>query len=308
MSKAEYFPQVVDFETTNTRKEFQGSVPSCTAFGVTSAIESILDRAGQSVQLSPRFVYWWELHSGSTFLSVESAIAAINLMGVCEDSLCPYAVQNEFPYNVLDLDIAPDFAAIIDAQSRNLKGFAVQRIAGKEDVMRALCNGSPLVTVRTLGSGSEHCECCIGYDSDKGLKILGSGNNIYFEPFDSLKNGAITQVFKFVQSPIQLSPHPEYSAGDLATWTGSELILPYADVTQPYPDPWFSVSDAVLKFTEFGQIDIDPDCNYWKPRWNTTRKTLTIPNLVFNGQIVKNVRLTNPSFQVVELHEYKEST
>jgi hypothetical protein len=271
--RPESFPQIVDFQTANTRLEFQGGIPSCTAFGMTSALEAMADRAGAPVQLSPRYLWFY---CDKTHLSVESTY--------------PYAVQNA--------DEMPSLPALLDAQHTAIQ-VSTQRIAGKVEAMRALATGHSLITIRLVNGSAEHCEAAIGYDADKGLKIIGSGLNIYFEPWDQL-NSEFTQLWALT-GPYPLVPHPDYYEGDLPVFDGDRtLTMPFVDVVIPWPQPWARAADVKVYFDSFGTVTLsDPNVLGHIPRWANYRSVLTIPVLLCNGVRYTNVTLFKPSFQLL---------
>lgn len=170
----EYFPPSVDFQTANTRPEFQGNLLSCSTFGVTSALEAMADKAGQPQQLSPRFL-WYYIDKSK--LSIETAVATVNRVGICKDELCPYVASLDPPYAVQDATEMPTLPALLDAQRSAIK-LTVKRVSGKEGVMRSLATGHALICNRVNPSGSEHVEAIIGYDELKGMKVHGSGASI----------------------------------------------------------------------------------------------------------------------------------
>lgn len=289
----EFLPPVVDYQTTQTRPEFQGGLLSCTAFGLTSALEVLAERAGKPQQLSPRFLWYY---SDKAHLSVERIVATVNRVGVCRDELCPYIVESEYPYKVKDSDTPPELDALLDAADTRIR-VSIKRLGGKEEVMRSLAHGHSLITVRVIGGSVEHCEACIGY-SDKGMKIHGSGSTIYWEPWESL-GLVLTQVYELSCENFPAVPHPDYIEGDLPTFdmaTG-ELSLPVAIV---FPIDWQEPSqrfeDVRLTLASFGTVQIDdPDCaGYW-PSWNSRRAILSIPTLIVEGKRYPRVTLTNPT-------------
>jgi hypothetical protein len=263
-------------------------------FALTSALEAMAARAGQPVQLSPRFLW---VYSDKSRLSVESVIQTANRVGICRDELCPYIVADAYPYKVADLDEMPGLEALLDAQATGIK-VQSERIAGKDDVMRAICLGHSLVTVRVIGGSVEHCEACIGYDKDRGMKIHGSGNNIYWEPWESLPL-TITQIHK-ITGPWAPVPDPGYVEGDLPTFTDGVLTIPIVDVVMPFPEPWQHFQNVRIAFDSFGEVMVgDRNITGVKPLWITYRKRLTLPTLVYGGKRYSNVSLTNPNVEVL---------
>lgn len=292
----EQFPASVDFQTANTRPEFQGGILSCTTFGVTSALEAMADRAGQPVQLSPRWL-WYYIDKAR--LSVETVVATVNRMGLCKDALCPYVADLVPPYTVHDITEPPSLAALMDAQDTAIK-ISVERIAGKDGIMRTLATGHAVVSIRTNPSGTEHCEAIIGYDAD-GFKVHGSGFEIYWAPWDSLP--VMTQLYK-LSGPWAPVPDPDYVEGDLPTFADGVLTLPLVDVATPYPEPWLHFANVALAFDDYGVVDANSGDIAWQaaPVWNPSRALLAIPVLIYAGKRYLRVSLTNPRARVLS-HE-----
>lgn len=292
----EQFPDSVDFQTANTRPEFQGGILSCTTFGITSALEAMADRAGQPVQLSPRWL-WYYIDKAR--LNVESAVATVNRVGLCRDDLCPYVADLSPPYTVHNINEPPSLAALMDAQDTAIR-ISVERIAGKAAIMRTLATGHAVVSVRTNLGGTEHCEAIIGFDAD-GFKVHGSGFEIYWAPWDSLP--VMTQLYKLT-GPWAPVPHADYVEGDLPTFADGVLTLPLVDVAPPYPEPWLHFANVKLAFDDFGVVDTNSGNVAWSdtPVWNAARSLLALPVLIFEGRRYLRVSLSNPRARVLS-HE-----
>lgn len=140
----EIFPAEVSFRNPWTRLEIQGSVLSCTRFGLTSALEAIAHHAGVNVQLSPRYLWYYR---NPQSLSVQEVVGTVNRVGVCREELCPYEASLQPPYAVKDIDVPPSGAAFADAQAwlDSSPDVLVKRIAGKWECARALAKGSALM-------------------------------------------------------------------------------------------------------------------------------------------------------------------
>jgi hypothetical protein len=292
--KPESFPAVVDFQSANMRPEYQGGLLSCTTFGATSALEAMADRAGFPQQLSPRFLWFY---SDKSRLSVESVVATINRVGICRDELCPYVASTTPPYTVKDSEELPDLAALLDAQATKIK-ITVERIAGKDEVMRALATGHSLISVRVNPSGSEHVEAIIGYD-DKGVKVHGSGYSIYHEPWESL-GLVITQLWKITSCPWAPVPHPDYYEGDQPVFDGTTLTIPQIDLIGPdFKSSRFN--SVKVTFDNFGRIDTNSGSIAWRnvPTFNIRSDVLALPVLTYQGQRYTRISLTNPMLKVV---------
>lgn len=289
----EAFPAAVDFQTANTRPEFQGNLLSCSTFGVTSALEAMADRAGDPQQLSPRFL-WYYIDKAR--LSIETAVATVNRVGICKDELCPYVASLEPPYAVQDATEYPSLHALMDAQRSAIK-LEVERIAGKEEVMRSLATGHAIISNRVNPSGTEHVEAIIGYDP-LGVKVHGSGLSIYHETWGSL-GLVITQLWKITKCPWAPVPHPDYVEGDLPTYAEGVLTLPQVDIIGP--DYSFTrYKNVKVVFDSLGELDTNSGSISWRSvaSFNTNRNVLALPTLIYEGQRYNKVSLTKPALKV----------
>ena len=292
----EHIPPRGDYDH-KLRPEWQGALLSCTRFGLTSALESLAAAAGEPIELSVRYLWW---HSEKASLSVQSAIDTLNKYGTCREDLYPYVASMDAPYLVTDIDEPPSLAAILDAQGRKFDVQAV-RICGKEQCMRALAQGSRLITVRTNPSGTEHCEAAIDYDVDQGLLIHGSTYTTVWEPWDRVST-VITQVWAITKCPWPLIPHPDYIAGDLPTFADGVLSIPRARVYKGWPVPSEMVQNVRLKFTNFGAIQIDdPRVSTDEVVYFVPTKRLHLPRVIVGGALYRKVSLTGPVAELLSM-------
>ena len=296
----EQFPAEVDYQTEWTRLENQGNVISCTTFGVTSALECILARAGNPMQLSPKFL-WYYMQPINT-LSVQTVADTLERVGTCLDSLHPYLVEPDYPFNVIGLLDPPSLEALEDAKTRLPKGIKPVLIAsGKEGVMRALCQGSALTIIKILGGSLEHCTAIIGYNAF-GVKIHDSGNNIYYQPWSDLDPGGnITQLYRWEGLP--LVPHPDYIEGDIPTLIGGVLSLPKAMIYVGFPEPSIYFKNIHLRITSTGQMTSGNDDVQDIVFWHSRKLTLYIPKLIVDSTILKNVKMVKPIGSVISVEE-----
>lgn len=293
----EQFPAEVDYQTENTRMEFQGNALSCTTFGGTSSLEAILHRQGKFWQLSPRFL-WYNMRGSNP--GVESMARALEYYGTCLDEYCPYRVDSEFPYNSIGLYDPPNSDAWHDAKTRLPKGIKPIAISGKEQAMRWLARGSALVAIK-IGGPTEHCVAIIGYNSF-GVKVHDSGNNVYFQPWSDLETGGcITQLYRW--SGVELVPHPDYVRGDLPTFQDGKLTLPKLRVSYQFPRPSEVYLNVEVHFTDGDSGDPQPD----NPEvfgdecvWSSTRLRLSLPELVYNGMVYHNVLVEKPRVEIAK--------
>lgn len=305
----EIFPAEVDFQNPWTREEFQGLALSCTRFGLTSALEALAHKAGVNVQLSPKWLWYYRNRQS---LSVEESVRTLNTFGVCRDELYPYTVDMT-TLKVVDEDVPPGLAAIEDARRwyDSTNDVEVQRIAGMWAVARALAKGSTVITIRINPSGTEHCECTIGYHQDKGMKIQGSGFSIYWEPWSSLTDGTVTQTWAIVKCPWPLTVHPDYREGDIPTFNQGVLWLPKLTVFYTFPTPPDVFLNATVHFTaantgvfKAGDPDVGADAI-----WSSQRKWLALPALMYFNPASKlwerweRVSLSNPSVDIISFEK-----
>jgi hypothetical protein len=294
----EQFPSEVDFQTEHTRMEFQGNSLTCTTFGGTSALEAVLHRLGQFVQLSPRFL-WYNMRGYG--VTVESMANALEREGTCLDSFCPYLVEANWPYNTIGVYDPPTSDAWHDAKTRLPKGIKPIRIAGKESVMRALAQGSALTIVKVLGGGLEHCVAVIGYNAF-GIKVHDSGNNVYWQPWSDLEPGGnITQLYRWEGLP--LVPHPDYIEGDLPTLIGGILSLPKAMVYVGFPQPSIHFKDVQLKMVTPGILTSGNEDVQDIVFWHSLRATLYLPKLIVDSTILHKVKIVGPTATLVSAEE-----
>ena len=293
----EQFPVEVDYQTAHTRLEFQGNALTCTTFGVTSALEAMLHRIGQYVQLSPRFL-WYNMRGQNA--GVEVVAATLEKEGVCLDEYCPYTVDSEYPYNVIGVYEPPNSDAWHDAKTRLPKGIKPLRIGGKGQVMRALSQGSALTAIK-VGGPVEHCIAIIGYNAF-GFKVHDSGNNIYFQPWSDLEGGGnITQLYRWTGLP--LVPHPDYIEGDTPTLIDGVLSLPKLLLYVGFPEPSIHGRNVKFQMIDNGQITSGNDDVQDIVFWHTGRKTLYLPKLIVDSTILHNVKMVNPIATLIEGEE-----
>ena len=205
----EVFPDSASFLNPWTRQELQQG-DTCTCFGLSSSAEAMAHRAGVNIQISPYF-NWYYMTGGP--VSVERAIATANRVGYCPDELYPF---KGFPLK------PPDLAALNYAADHK-DGFATTRINGRRELMRAICNGSALITDR-VGVNMEHVEACIGYDKTKGFLIQGSGLVTDFWPWEELPK--FTQLHKYTRSPFGFTPFPGYVPAATPLFDNGRLMIP----------------------------------------------------------------------------------
>jgi len=293
----EQFPAEVDFQTEHTRLENQGNALSCTTFGGTSSIETILHRQGKYWQLSTRFI-WYNMRGSNP--SVESMARALEYYGVCLDEYCPYRTEPDFPFNPIGLYDPPTSDAWNDAKTRLPKGIKPVAISGKEQVMRWLSRGSALVAIK-IGGPTEHCVAIIGYNSF-GVKVHDSGNNIYYQPWSDLDyGGCITQLYRW--EGIELIPHPDYISGDLPTLDGDILSLPKARVYVGWPEPSLFFQNIILKMVDFGTTTYDNRDIDDEIVWHSPQLTLSVPKMVINGEVKNKVKIVGPTATAISLEQ-----
>ena len=301
----EVFPDRLSLRTKNTRTTFQGGVITCTRVSLVNAAECLAEHSGlpqyEDAEFSARLLWY---ASDRSKLSVESAVATMKLCGgLAPESLCPYLVEPDYPYNPIGLLDAPSAQAWDAARASGID-FDIERINGIYDIARALALGSPLIAVKQ-GGNMEHAFCISGYDDDGGLEILDSGhsNFAYFMPWADL-GPVITQVYKLVNSSIPLVAHPEYKAATLPTFADGVLTIPHLSIL-PVPgianwrDPWEYFENVVVHFgsdLNAGNTAVDnPEVNHVDCRWKPASDTYGTPHVLslfavdVGGTVYKNV-------------------
>lgn len=294
--KREYLPPRTEYSNENARPEFQGALNSCTRFAITGPLEFMSDRAGEPVDFSVRFLWWF---TDKAALSVDSAVATLNRVGVCIDALCPYRADTSPPYEVFDLDKPPSLAALLDAQARGIQ-IETERIAGRLEVMRALAQGWPVITVRTLPGGAEHAEYIRNYDEDLGVQIHGSGWAIYWEPWESLEQGgSLTQLHRLTKAPWKPVPHRDYMEAEQPAFDQGVLTVPEIRAYVGWPVPSLEYQNVRVLFEDYGEVKAnDPNVGR-EAVWFSTTETLHLPVLMLGGVRYERVSVTKPKLKII---------
>lgn len=233
----EVFPAQVSLRTRNTRTTFQGGAITCTRVSLVNAAECLAENSGLPQYTDAEFsarLLWYA--SDRSKLSVESAVATMKLCGgLAPESLCPYLVEPDYPYNPIGLLDAPS-AQAWDAAKASGIDFDIERISDKWAIARALSLGSPLIAVKQ-GGNLEHAFVISGCDEVEGMEITDSGasNLAYYMPWSDL-GLVVTQVYRLVNSSIPMAVHPEYKAPTPASFADGVLTIPYLTLL-PVPDP-----------------------------------------------------------------------
>jgi len=271
----EVFPDSASFLNPWTRQELQRG-DTCTCFGFSSSAEAMAHRAGIDLQISPYFNWYF---MDRQRVSVEQAIATANRVGYVPDDLYPF---KGFPLQ------APDSAALQYA-SEHLNGFSVKRINGQRQLMRAICQGSALITDR-VGVSMEHVEACIGYDKKKGFQIQGSGLITDFWPWEELPK--FTQLFKYTHSPFPLIPFDGYIPADTPHFDNGTLMIPLLLEYTDWQTPMGEVLNVEGHISEIGGVTWNNDLSVDDPVWKKNTKELHLPALSLNGETYYGVIAT----------------
>jgi C1A family cysteine protease len=167
----------------------QGSLGSCTAEAITSAIELVLKRENRLTELSRLFVYYQERLLEGTVQTdsgayLRSGIKACATLGASAESL--------WQYNIRMFTVKPPTAAYLDALKRKITLY--ERCTTLDNVRAALALGKPVVvsflvyssfmttTVRRTGMMpypnkrlepllGGHAVCLVGYDDSRRVFI-----------------------------------------------------------------------------------------------------------------------------------------
>ena len=271
----EVFPDSASFLNPWTRQEMQQG-DTCTCFGFSSSAEAMAHRAGVNLQISPYF-NWYYMDKQQT--TVEHVIATANRVGYCLDELYPFA---GFPLN-------PPNSAALQYASEHKDGFATKRINGQRELMRAICQGSSVITDR-FGVNTEHVEACVGYDKTKGFLIQGSGMITDWWSWELLP--LFTQMHRYTRSPFGLTPFAGYIPADTPLFDNGRLLMP---MMQEYTASTISIKEV---FNVFGAIfDIagvtwNNELSANEPMWKVETKELYLPALSLNGETYYGVIAT----------------
>lgn len=271
----EAFPTSASFLNPWTRQELQVG-DTCTCFGWSSSTEAMAHRAGINIQISPYFNYYY---MDKWHVSVEGAIDTANRVGYVLDSL--------YPYNTLPLP-TPSLAAL-NYGSDHKGPFAIKRVHGQRELMRAICTGSPLITTR-VGPTMEHVECCLGYDIDKGFLIQGSGNITDFWPWSDLP--LFTQLFRYTLSPFPFIPFPGYIPAADPHFDSGTLQLPNLSVYTDWITPMEEYINVIANIEDIGGVTWANSLSTDVPLWKSLTRELHLPSLRIGDETYYGVIVT----------------
>lgn len=274
----EVFPPRASFLNAWTRQELQLG-DTCTCFGWSSSTEAMAHRAGYNIQISPYFNYYY---MDKQHVSIEESIRTANRVGYCPDSFYP----------VTSLPLYPPSLEALTYASYHKDGFAIKRVNGRKELMRAICTGSPLITQR-WGVTMEHVECCIGYDIDRGFQIQGSGMMTDYWPWPELP--LFTQLYKFTRSPFPFIPFPGYIPSSHPLFDSGTLEIPTLGVYTDWQTPVAELNYVTANISTIGEVTIGNEIGE-DPLWKEATRELHLPSLqlgqdgdVYYGVIVKDV-------------------
>lgn len=265
----------------------------CLTFGITSAAEALFARAGRPVQWSARFLYWVK---DPLDQSIEGYIRLINRVGLCPDALCPYDPEL--------IEAAPGPAAWLALEPIRL---SAERIAGREEVINALCSGHSIVSVRGVGEG-EHCEAITRYDEVRGFEVHGSGNDLTWFPWGALA-GEFTQLYALSCEQAPAVPCPGYAPAPVPAFELGELRIPELQFVHPFslePRARETFFDVVVHFAggDLGAVAQDQDSVTGRvPLWRVGLQVLMLPvvDVTIDGITTRlhRVTLTRPAVQIM---------
>lgn len=271
----ETFPDSASFLNPWTRQELQQG-NTCTCFGFSSSAEAMAHRAGINIQISP-YLNWY--YMDKQHVSVEGAIATANRVGYCLDDL----------YKFKGFPLQPPDSAALNYASDHKDGFAVKRINGQLQLMRAICQGSAIITDR-YGVNMEHVEACIGYDKDKGFLIQGSGMITDWWPWEELPK--FTQLHRYTRSPFGFIPFAGYIPAATPLFDNGRLMIPLLLEYTDWQTPVTEVRDVFGAIFEIGGVTWNNDLSTDDPMWKKHTKELHLPALSLNGETYYGVIAT----------------
>lgn len=267
MMQQEVFPDSASFLNPWTRQELQQG-DTCRCFGFSSSAEAMAHRAGINLQISPYFCWYY---MDKARVSVEHAIATANRVGYCPDSYYPFA---GFP-------LQPPGLAALQYAADHKDGFSTKRVNGQRQLMRAICQGSAIITDR-YGVSMEHVEACIGYDKAKGFLIQGSGMVTDWWPWDLLP--LFTQLHKYTRSPFGFTPFPGYVPAATPLFDNGRLLIP---MMQEYTASTISIKEVFNVFGaifDIAEVTWNNDLSVDEPMWKVETRELHLPALSLNGE------------------------
>lgn len=151
-SHADLLPDVEEVED-------QGSIGSCTANAATSGLEIIYHRAGQHIQLSRLYLYYYE-RAMANAIGKEGALpsnmmATLQLKGCCSESLWPYDITQE--------NVKPPVACDVDASAYMVQDFEWPEYIGARAISwiknMVACGTPVLVSFALNQSFMNDCGC-----------------------------------------------------------------------------------------------------------------------------------------------------
>lgn len=250
----------------------------------------MLQRLGQPINLSARFI-WWNLRGQDK--SIDSAAQALRINGCCVEALCPYDLER--------LETVPSVAAFQDAWQRSFRDLRPVGIAGVEGVKRAIGQGAA-ITFKMGSPGSEHISCIDGYD-EEGVQIWDSNSitpGITMPWSDVESGGRITQMCRWAGIP--LVPHPDYVEGDISTLIDGVLSLPKLLLWVGWNANPKSISGRNVKFQmiDRGRITSGNEDVRDVVFWHSGEFTLYLPKLIDGSTILHNVKIVKPVATLIE--------
>ena len=124
--------------------EDQGRVGSCTAFGSTTALEIIYERAGQDIQLSPLYQYYWTRSDGGR-LGQDGASPAYMILNLQKRGVC---LESTWPYDTSKVEVQPPTQADLEAEKFQISAFestTMQDWPLRNWARNCIANGSPVM-------------------------------------------------------------------------------------------------------------------------------------------------------------------
>lgn len=276
MTQQEVFPDSVSFVNPLTRQEMQVG-DTCTCFGFSSSAEAMAQRAGIQIgsasQISPYF-NWYFMDKAR--VSVEEALRTANRVGYVPDELYPF---KGFP-------LSPPDSAAFQCASEHRGEFAVARVNGVKQLMRAICKGSPLITER-IGVTMPHIEACVGYDKISGFQIQGSGMVTDHWPWGELP--IFTQLLRYTRSPFPFIPFPGYIPADDPVFDNWNIRMPMMleyDASTITMKEVFNVEGHI---TGISHVTWNNDLSTEEPMWKKVTNELHLPTLKLGEEIYYGV-------------------
>lgn len=215
-SKKKSKPKLVDLRPQMPPVVDQGQLGSCTANAIVSGLMQYwLKKAGNSIQLSRLFLYWFERFLENTVNEDSGAMIADGMKVAQKIGVCP---ELDYEYDISKFTSQPDISDIVDAIDYRISSY--HRVKNLEECKSALADEYPVVIGILVYDSFEsaevartgmmpipkqgeqqlggHAVLVVGYDDERKLFIVRNswsenwGDKGYFYmPYECFENGIV---------------------------------------------------------------------------------------------------------------------